>query len=169
MSRAFTREDSWEDPIIPPRAPLPEGVPNYVTPRGLALLREEQDRLEAERARLEQAGDDDTARKQRIVLTRRLAELAGRIAIAEVVDPARQAQDKVRFGARVTLRDRKGGHRTLQIVGVDESDPEQGLVAFTAPIAKAILGCGVGDTATLHAATGDEPLTIVEIDYPVPA
>jgi transcription elongation factor GreB len=168
MSRAFTKEDSWEEPIIPPRPPLPDGVPNYVTPRGLALLRDEQARLEAERLRLEDV-EDDGARKMRVVLARRLADLAGRIATAEVIDPARQSHDSVRFGARVTLRDARGETRVLQIVGVDESDPDNGLVAFTAPIARSMLGCGVGDTATLHAAGGDEKLTIVEIDYPIPA
>ena len=156
MSRAFTKEDSWEEPIVPPRPPLPDGVPNYVTPRGLALLREEQRDLESERARLEGSADD-AARKARIVLARRLAELAGRIATAEVIDPSRQPGDSVRFGARVTL----SGGRVLQIVGVDESDPDQGLVAFTAPIAKAILGCAVGDVAHFR----DEALTVVAIEY----
>lgn len=168
MSRAFTREDSWEEPIVPPRPPLPEGVPNYVTPRGLALLRDEQLCLESERARLESSNDEGD-RKRRVVLARRLAELAGRIATAELIDPTRQPQDKVRFGARVTLRDAKGDVRVLQIVGVDESDPDQGLVAFTAPIAKSILGCGVGDTARLKTAAGEESLTIVSIDYPIHA
>jgi transcription elongation factor GreB len=168
MSRAFTKEDPWEEPIIPPRPPLPDGVPNYVTPRGLTLLRDEQARLEAERIRLEDV-EDDAARKMRVVLARRLADLAGRIATAEVIDPARQAHDSVRFGARVTLRDARGATRVFQIVGVDESDPDNGLVAFTAPIARAVIGCGVGDTATLRAASGDEKLTIVEIDYPIPA
>jgi len=169
MSRAFTREDSWEDPIVPPRAPLPDGVPNYVTPRGLALLREEQATLEAERATLEHENNNDGTRKMRIVLTRRLAELAGRIATAEIIDPERQPHDSVRFGARVKLKDAQGGIRMVQIVGVDESDPDNGLVAFTAPLAKAILGCGIGDTARLRTAAGEEPLTIVEIDYPIHA
>jgi len=168
MSRAFTKEDSWEEPIIPPRPPIPDGVPNYVTPRGLTLLRDEQSRLEGERARLE-GSEEDGARKQRVVLARRLADLAGRIATAEVIDPSRQVHDSVRFGARVTLRDVRGGTRSFQIVGVDESDPDNGLIAFTAPIARAVLGCGVGDTATLHQATGDENLTIVDIDYPIHA
>lgn len=159
MSRAFTKEDSWEEPIVPPRPPLPDGVPNYVTPRGLALLREEQRCLESERARLEGSADD-AARKDRIVLARRLAELAGRIATAEVIDPARQPKDSVRFGARVTLQG-PNGRRELKIVGVDESDPDAGLVAFTAPIAKAILGCAVGEVAHFR----DESLTILSIDY----
>jgi len=168
VSRAFTREDPWEEPIVPPRAPLPDGVPNYVTPRGLALLREEQIALETERSKLEHE-DHDGSRKARIVLTRRLAEIAGRIATAEIIDPERQPQDSVRFGARVKLRDANGGIRVVQIVGVDESDPDNGLVAFTAPIAKAILGCGVGDTARLKTAAGEESLTIVEIEYPIHA
>jgi len=168
MSRAFTKEDPWEEPIIPPRPPLPDGMPNYVTPRGLTLLRDEQARLEGERAGFENSAEDG-ARKQRVVLARRLADLAGRIATAEVIDPARQAHDKVRFGASVTLRDVRGRTRSFQIVGVDESDPDNGLIAFTAPIARAVLGCGVGDTATLHSATGDEKLTIVDIDYPIHA
>jgi transcription elongation factor GreB len=164
MSRAFTKEDSWEEPIVPPRPPLPDGVPNYVTPRGLALLREEQKHLEAERTNLE-GMDDDGARKLRVVLARRLAELAGRIATAELIDPARQPQDSVRFGARVRLRNGEGESRVLQIVGVDESDPDRGLVAFTAPIARAILGCAVGDVAHFR----HESLTIEAIDYPIHA
>lgn len=50
MSKAFTSEETPDDPIVvPARAPLPPGVPNYVTPRGLALLRAERATLEHER------------------------------------------------------------------------------------------------------------------------
>src|SRR5688572_32175702 len=49
MNKAFTRDDDQDEtPFVPPRAPLPEGAPNYVTPRGLALLRDEMAGLEAE-------------------------------------------------------------------------------------------------------------------------
>jgi transcription elongation factor GreB len=42
MSKAFTDEEAAEPPrVVPPRAPLPEGVRNYVTERGLALLHAE--------------------------------------------------------------------------------------------------------------------------------
>ena len=42
MSKAFTKEDAPDVPLlVPPRAALPPGVPNYVTPRGLRLLRAE--------------------------------------------------------------------------------------------------------------------------------
>ena len=52
MSKAFTDEETaGPEPVVPPRAPLPPGVPNYVTARGLALLRAELASLQAERAK----------------------------------------------------------------------------------------------------------------------
>jgi transcription elongation factor GreB len=164
MSRAFTKEDSWEEPVVPPRASLPPGVPNYVTPRGLALLHEEATALEAQRARLEPEVEDEAERrKRRAVLTRRMSDLATRIAMAEVVEPGKQPRGRAHFGARVTLRTGKGAGetRTLQIVGVDEADPEAGRIAFLAPIARAILGHAVGETIRFQ---GDR-LTIENITY----
>ena len=46
MSKAFTSEETAADPIlVRARAPLPTGVTNYVTRRGLALLRQEASAL----------------------------------------------------------------------------------------------------------------------------
>jgi transcription elongation factor GreB len=162
MSRAFTKEDSWEEPVVPPRASLPPGVPNYVTPHGLALLHDEAAALEAERARLEaEAPDEAERRKRRAVLTRRMSDLAARIASAEVVEPGKQPRGKAHFGARVTVRTATGETRALQIVGVDEADPDAGRIAFLAPMARAILGHAVGETIPFQA----DRLTITAIDY----
>lgn len=57
MSRAFVKEDNaGELPIIPPRAALPPGATNYVTPQGLEQLRAELIALEAERTKVEATG-----------------------------------------------------------------------------------------------------------------
>lgn len=170
MSKAFTKDDAWEEPVVPPRAPLPAGVPNYVTPHGLMLLRTELAALEAERRRLESDRSDEVERRRRLAIAgRRLSELAARIASAEVVDPHRQPHDRVRFGACVTLRtvtgDRAGEERRLEIVGVDEADAANGRVAFVAPIARAILGREVGETASLRTARGEEVLQVVSVEY----
>lgn len=51
MSRAFLKNESADDPVvIPARAPLPAGAANYVTPRGLAMLRDELETLGKEHA-----------------------------------------------------------------------------------------------------------------------
>jgi len=39
MSRGFVKEDDQEEvPMVPPRAYLPQGVPNYVSPSGMNEL-----------------------------------------------------------------------------------------------------------------------------------
>jgi transcription elongation factor GreB len=175
VSRAFVKDDPWEDPVVAPRAPLPPGAPNYVTPRGLALLQAEQAERDAARARLEAdvALEDDVRRRRASVLAQRMRELASRIATAQVIDPRATAAaggaDTVRFGATVTLRARSGPDEgeveRLQIVGVDEADPEQGRIAFTVPMAQAVLGKKVGDTVLLRAAGGDRVLEITGLEY----
>ena len=61
MSRGFVKEDdAQQPPLVPPRAALPPGTPNYVTPTGLEQLRQELVRLEAERAVAEADRANDT-------------------------------------------------------------------------------------------------------------
>ena len=171
MSRGFVKEDDAQTPpIIPPRAALPPGTPNYVTPTGLAQLRTEFTALEAERAQAEANHDNDTDRTHRLSLYNgRLALLTERLGSAKVVDPAGQPAKEVRFGATVTLRTLVGGkvgfERTFTIVGVDEADVAQGKVAFVAPIARAVQGLKLGKTATLQLGPTPEVVEVVRIEY----
>ena len=72
------------------------------------------------------------------------------------------------LGATVTVRtvsgERTGDERRLTIVGVDEADAANGRVAFVAPIARALLGCEVGEIATLQTPRGEELLEVVSVD-----
>ena len=172
MSKAFTSEETPDNEIVVrPRAPLPPGVPNWVTPRGLQSLRSEENALDRERARLQQdAVDDESGRSRRLaVLSARIAELSERLANAQLVPVPDRAPETVRFGTTVTLRTisgaRAGEQRRFQIVGVDEANPDDGRVAFTSPIARAILGRSIGDEAILRLPRGEEALEIVDIDY----
>lgn len=165
MSRAFVKDDAAESPpLVPPRPPLPRGVKNYVTPRGLALLRAERVTLDAERARLAAAGADGDRTRDLAIVARRLADLDARIASAVVVHPGEETPDAVRFGTTVTLRG-EGSERRFQIVGVDEVDAATGRVAFVAPVARAAIGKRVGEAAVLKTPRGEEHLTVVAIDY----
>ena len=170
MSRAFVKEGAPEAPlVIPPRPPLPAGVPNYVTPAGLAALRAERAALEADRAAL---GPDDA--RDREELTGRLNLLVERIAAAQVVDPARVSLDRVRFGTTAEVEGADGARRTFRIVGVDEAAAEGGAgppparggaVAFTSPLARAVVGKAVGETGVFKAPRGEERLTVVSISH----
>ena len=164
MSRAFAKDDGPDEPpVVAPRAPLPAGVANYVTPRGLALLRDEREALTAERAAADADHSDEAERSRRLsVLAARLTALGERLARVQLVEP--RPSDTARFGATVTFR-QGGAERTVTIVGVDEADAAAGLVAFTAPVARALTGTTAGDTVTVQTAAGAETLTVVSVTY----
>ncbi|HEX5101584.1 MAG TPA: GreA/GreB family elongation factor [Polyangiaceae bacterium] len=165
MSKAFTKDDdAGGAPIVPRRAPLPAGQPNYVTPRGLALLRAELTALRAEQTRRDPRPDaaPDAA------LLERLAELEERLAATELVTPPYPAPSEARFGALVTVRAEAGPERTFSIVGVDEANASEGRIAFVAPLARALLGKRRGDVATVRAPHGEEELEIVRVVYEPP-
>src|SRR5688572_8246304 len=152
MSKAFTKDDdAGEAPaFVSRRAPLPPGTPNYVTERGLALLRAELAREQERWATRQQEGIEAERARAAALYAARVAELEARIASAELVDPRAQARDEVRFGASVTLRSEAGAERSYRIVGVDEADAAQGAIAFVAPLARSLLGKRVGETCVVN-------------------
>jgi transcription elongation factor GreB len=161
VSRAFTKEDRSEVPFVAPRAPLPDGVANYVTRRGL-------ERLHAERVALEAARPDPESPDAAAALAAhhaRLGALDARIASAQLLDPSTLAHDEVRFSAAVTLRGPSARERRFRIVGVDEADATSGRIAFTAPLARELIGKRVGDSVLLRSSEGELEYEIVSIDY----
>lgn len=161
MSKAFTNEETPLEVVVPARAPLPAGVRNYVTARGLELLRTERRALEAERAELEHAPEEARA-SALAAWAARIGELDQRLASAELVAPS--AQGVVRFGSKVTVADAAGDERSFEIVGVDEADPPRGKIAFLSPLAQALLGREPGDTVRLLAPGGRQELEIVALE-----
>lgn len=170
MSKAFTSEETPDDAIVvPPRAPLPPGVPNLVTARGLARLRDELAALESERTRAQAGGAGEAEGARRLaVLAARIAALAERLATAELVAPADPTSAVVRFGTTVTVRTLSGAaeseERRFEIVGVDEADPAQGRIAFTSPIARALIGRSPGDETVVKLPRGEESLEILRVE-----
>jgi transcription elongation factor GreB len=163
MSKAFTSEEAKLDVLVPPRAPLPPGVANYVTPRGLELLRAERRRLEAERADLDR-GPEDGRGAALTAWSTRLGELDQRLSSAEVVEPASVQQGVVRFGSRVTVADEGGHEKTFEIVGVDEADAAHGKIAFLAPLAQALLGKEAGDRVNVQTPGKVQKLEITALE-----
>ena len=130
MSRAFVKEDV----DLPERSGrkrsasgLPPGAANYITARGAKHLRDELQKLRTAEARSE-----------------RVAELEQILASVHVVDPPDAASNSVTFGARVTVKDKKGGTETFTIVGVDELDFERDAVSWISPVGKALLNADMG-------------------------
>ena len=135
MSVAF-RRDSDEEHLEPRfELPLPPGA-NLVTARGLALIQARVAELEAGLPAL----SDEAERK---AAHRDLRYWRTRLATAELTEPS--SGGVVGFGCRVQLK--VGGKpRTIELVGHDEADPASGKLAFTAPLARAVMGAEVGES-----------------------
>jgi transcription elongation factor GreB len=169
VNKAFTKEDEADVPdLVPARAPLPDGTPNYVTARGLDKLKAELKDFEEARARLDTMAEGADRTRALAHLGARRNALDARLASAMLVDSANQPRDEVRFGARVSVRPATGPLRTYKIVGVDEAEPTTGLVAFVAPLARGLLGKGVGDLVKVRTPRGEDEFEIVRIDYDDP-
>lgn len=154
MSVAFRREG--DDEHLEPKfeIPIPPG-PNLVTPRGLAQIAERIARLEAEAAALAEQGSEPA----RIEAVKRdLRYWQTRQITAELVPLP--TGETVEIGTRVTFR-LNGKERSLAITGDDEADPSAGRIAFSAPLARALLGAEPGD---LLAFSGqDDAIAVVAI------
>lgn len=163
MSRAFVNEDAGNDRPDLPERPVPPG-PNPVTPRGLAAL---QDRLAARQS-------DLAALKTRAERLDKLPEAAAerdirwleaRLKAAVPIDPATHDLTEVAFGLAVTVADEDGRETTYEITGEDEADARIGRIAPNAPLARALLGAQVGDSAR---PAGDIQLEILRIAHANP-
>ncbi|TDN85904.1 transcription elongation factor GreB [Salegentibacter sp. 24] len=164
MSRGFVKEDDQEEaPMIPPRAALPAGETNYVTPMGLKELKEEEEELIKERADLDKENDTERRRSQ-AVIDGNLKLLRDRINTARILNPKDQPTDEVRFGALVELK-QDGNIQKFQIVGVDEADVKKQKIAFVAPIAKAVTGKKLGEKVDFKLGEETRKLEILKISY----
>jgi transcription elongation factor GreB len=184
MSKAFVKENGHEpEPSEAAQAPLPPGGKNYITPAGFARLKAELAQLvEVERPEVVKTvswaaalGDrsenaDYIYGKRRLrEVDRRIRFLIKRLDAAEVVDPLSRRDegedDRVYFGATVTVRNAKSEERTVSIVGVDEIDTERGYISWVSPMARALLRAREGDTVTLNTPGGIEDLDILHVRY----
>jgi transcription elongation factor GreB len=168
MSKAFTREDDASDqPVLPPLvSPLPPGAKNYLTPEGVARLRTELGRLtDEERPRLvAAAGADPEAKRELARLDQRIRYLQHSLSSAEVVAPAENPADQVRFGSTVTVRDPQGTESVYRIVGVDEADFERNEVSWLSPIARALMNAKPGQRVPFRFPRGTAELEIIRIE-----
>ncbi len=134
MSVAFRRESDEEHKEPRFELPIPLG-PNLVTAAGLA-------QTQAKTAQLEAAVAAEPDAELRAPLERQLRYWRTRLATAELAPSP--PENEAAFGSRVTFR-LNGEIRSLDIVGDDEADPSNGRIAFSAPLARALIGAGPGD------------------------
>jgi len=152
-----------------------------MTARGAALLREELQKLKSEdRPRVIQAiaearahgdlkenAEYHAAKEQQGFIEGRIKEIEGKLSHIQVIDVTTvDARGKVVFGSTVELLDvQSETETTYKIVGEDEADIGAGMISYTSPIARALIGKNEGDEVTFSAPGGDKHYEIIEVRY----
>lgn len=148
MSVAFTKEEDAEATAadLPDRPISPH--PNLVTAQGLAALEAALAAARAAYAAAQASGDVGADRTAMARATRDLRYYGARRATAQLVE-RRGPGDTVAFGDTVSFEREDGRRQSYRIVGEDEADPAKGSVSYVSPLARALLGKAVGDTAVV--------------------
>ena len=156
-------------------------APRFITPEGFARVRAEYDELFGiERPKIvdvvswaaslgdrSENADYLYGKKRLREIDRRLAHLARIMKAAKIVDPTKQEdRTQVRFGATVELADADDNHRTLTIVGDDETDASVGRIGWSAPLARALIGAKIGDERIVRLPSGEKSYEVIGIRYP---
>ena len=152
-----------------------------MTVHGAQLLRDELKTLKSvERPRvitaisearahgdLKENAEYHAAKEQQGFIEGRIKEIEGKLANAQEVDiTAINAQGKVVFGSTVAVIDLQNDQKiTYRIVGEDESDIKLGMISYTSPIARALIGKSGGDEIIFQAPGGEKEYEILKVTY----
>jgi transcription elongation factor GreA len=152
-----------------------------VTVRGHELMQEELKRLKSRdrpqvikaiaeaRAHgdLKENAEYHAAKDQQGFIEGRIRELEAKLSNLQVIDVTEvDAKGKIIFGSTVELIDEGTGKETeYKIVGEDEADIKTGLISFTSPIARALIGKNEGDTINFSAPGGEKQYEVIEVRY----
>lgn len=115
---------------------------------------------------LSENADYDAAKERQGWIEARIAEIQTIIATADVVDPADIKEDKIVFGATVTLVDVESDEESsYQIVGVQEADVKAGKISIESPLARALIGKRVDDPIEVKNPKGIKEYEVVRFEY----
>ncbi len=160
------------------RPPAPKKSP-YITPEGFRRLQLESKALWERRAHVTKAlsaaaaeGDRSEnaeyiyRKKELREIDRRIRYLQKRLPDLKVVSQTPAQQERVFFGAQVTLEAADGSEENYRIVGPDEAEPKQGHISMDSPLARALLKRCIDDEVHVRTPTGDKTYAILEVAYP---
>jgi transcription elongation factor GreA len=152
-----------------------------MTVRGHELLQEELKRLKSTdrpaviRAIAEARAHGDlkenaeyhAAKDQQGFIEGRIKELEGKLSHVQVIDVTEiDGGGRVIFGSTIKLLDDETEKEiTYRIVGQDEANIKTGLISYTSPIARALIGKNEGDVVEFRAPDGEKSYEVIAISY----
>jgi len=126
--------------------------------RAIASAREHGD--------LSENAEYHAAKERQAFIEGRLGEIEEKIRNAEVIDVSKLSGKTVKFGATVSLADEDTDEEsTYQLVGEHEADIKDGRLSITSPLARALIGKGVGDSVEVPTPNGHRAYEIIDVTF----
>jgi transcription elongation factor GreA len=94
-----------------------------------------------------------------------IADLEDKLSRAQVIDPKTLSGDKIIFGATVTLLDEDDKPVRYQIVGQAEADAKMGMISYSSPLGRALIGRQVGEDVEVTVPSGDKFYHVEKIEF----
>ncbi|MCR5547858.1 MAG: transcription elongation factor GreA [Bacteroidales bacterium] len=117
-----------------------------------------------EKGDLSENAEYESAREAQGLLELKIAQLQNLVVNAKVVDASLVGTDKVQMLNKVKVQNLGNGRiMEFTIVGESEADFANGKLAATTPIAKALIGHGVGEEVDARVPSGIIKFKILEI------
>ncbi len=115
---------------------------------------------------LSENAEYETAKDKQSFIEGRIQEVEAKIGRAEVIDPAKITdKDRVVFGLSATLEDVESGDvLKYQIVGEDETDPDNGIISISSPIGRALIGKEIDEDVQVRTPGGVREFVIIDIN-----
>ena len=151
-----------------------------ITPGGYQKLQEElQNLLKVDRPKnirdisearahgdLSENAEYHAAKEKQSFLEGRIQELKTKLALADVIDPAKISQSRIAFGAKVKVIDLDTDEeKTFMLVGPDEADVKSGRISISSPVGRALLNKEIGDVVNIKVPAKTLEYEILEISF----
>ncbi|MBT8083070.1 MAG: transcription elongation factor GreA [Gammaproteobacteria bacterium] len=116
---------------------------------------------------LKENAEYHAAKEEQGFIEARIKDIEGKLSHKQIIDvSAVDARGKVIFGSTVVILDEATDEeRTYTIVGEDEADIKKGMISYTSPIARALIGKDEGDAIEFQAPDGQKTFDILEVRY----
>jgi len=115
---------------------------------------------------LSENAEYSAAKEKQSFIEGRIQDLEAVLSRAQVIDVSQTKTDVIRFGATVQVVDEDTDEeKQYQIVGDYEADIEKNKISLSSPLAKALIGKEIGDTAEYTAPGGKKSFEILDIQY----
>ncbi len=116
---------------------------------------------------LKENAEYHAAKEQQGFTEGRIKDIDGKLSHAQIIDVTElPATGRVVFGVTVELTDEDDGeNKVYRIVGEDEADARAGLLSYSSPIARALIGKEVGDIVEVRTPGGDRSYEIAKVQY----